>query len=289
MFSTMSPEESIRHNQQLITRFQQEIGIDAFNQAEQKIPLGKGIVLDEWPNLLQFFPSTESGWELEDDSIYFDTGGIVERDWTFDKEDDARVSVWVFVSTGNEPKELLSRLAQFGIMTSKLNAYKLGPKDLGNISITTNAETLYVDDIFWVNHNVLVKISRRESSVDVLTIAHSFNTYLNQHIASNISNYAPKIDKIEISPTDAKINEPIWLKLEPVSKSDIPYLLGPELESTKDNNLDIQSQDTLAIQLKIAKPGEFEIPMWVGDKRTLLSSRIVARVTVLPDNESNNH
>jgi hypothetical protein len=281
MFPSMNTEESNLHNQQLITRFQQEIGIDAFRQAEHTIPVDKGIVMDEWPNMLQFFPSTDTGWILEDESVYLDTSGIMERDITYDKGEVSRVAIWIFVSSGHSPKVLLSRLAQFGIMTSMLNAYKLGPNDLGNISVITNAESAYIDEVFWVNHNILIKISRRESNIDILGIAYSLNEFLNKHIKTDIPNFTPSIDHIEISPSHVAVSEPVWIKLHPATDSDIPHLIGPELEDTKDGTLDVQAQDTLAIQLKIDTPGRFEIPMWVGDKRTLLSSRIIAHIEVL--------
>ena len=276
-------------NQQLIERFQQEIGIDAFNRAKREISPDTGVVLTKWPNMMRFFPATETGWILEDDSTYFEPNGIMERDWTFDKDDNSRITVWVFVSNGSTPDDLLSMLAQFGVMTSKLNAYKLGPADLGNISIMTNDEEPYIDDVFWVNQNVLIKISRRESTADVLTIAYSINNFLNQNISSDISTKGPRITNIAISPHKPKVNETISLKLHTASESDALHLLGPGLENTDEEIFDIQEQNKLTIKLKITKAGTYEIPMWVADKLTLLSTRIVTQITVLPQDKSNDH
>ena len=213
----------------------------------------------------------------------------MEQEWILENDNDSHINVDIDFATNVPVEKLFFNLAAKGILSSKIRAYKLGPIDLGNLSITSNrTNPADIHSVFWVNHNVVVKLFSAAKDVNLISMAYTLDKYLNQHVTKNPYDKAPEIHNIEITPDKILVNEPFWIKFHPETKQDAKYLMGPELEDTQDGTFDIQGQDTLAIKLKITNPGDFVIPMWVGDKRTLLSSRVVARIKVLPNDDETN-
>jgi hypothetical protein len=213
----------------------------------------------------------------------------MEQQWVLENDMGSQLNVDIAVSTNLPANKIISSLAARGILSSKRRAYKLGPDDLGNLAIMTNtANPDNIHTVFWVNHNVIVKLHCTGKITKLLHTAYAIDEYLTQDIIKNPYDKVPKFQEIEISADKITVDQPFWIKFHPESESDMEYLIGPKLQGTQDGAIDKQGQDTLAIQIKISKPGEFEIPMWIGDKRTLLSSRVVARVTVKPEDEVSN-
>lgn len=288
MNNSLSDAEYKRRVEQRVNKFKHEIGIGAFQFAENSLPLDKGIILPAPRNMLEILPLVKQDWYQKKDTIYLGKGGWMEQKWVLDRDDDTQLSISINVATNVPAKNLIFDLAAIGMLATMPDAFKLGPADLGNLSIISNTPNPDdVDTVFWVNHNIIIKMFSVATDIDLMSIAYALDRYLNQHVVKSPYEKAPKFSDIEIAPDKIFVSQPFWTKLHPEAELEAEYIMGPELEDTHDGTFDIQGQDSLAIKLKITKPGDFEIPMWVGDKRTLLSSCVVAHVKVLPDDEPN--
>ena len=106
--------------------------------------------------------------------------------------------------------------------------------------------------------------------------------YLTQHLVPKVSAHLPVIEKITVTPREPRVNESFWIELKPSAKFDPKHLMM-KMESSANAYVDRREQKGLSWRIGVKHSGEVEIPFWVADKKTLLSTRVVVKVKVLPE------
>lgn len=265
---------------QQFEKFKSRLGVQIFDQAAGSIDPTKGVFV-EWPeNPLVFLPGGHKGWSVVGDATYPEGTGMVERDWTL-KKADLRIRLRVFVSSTG-PKPALDQLLGLGITSNMPDPYRLGPKDIGQISATDNALTpALISSVFWVNHNVCVDLDNDDNSIDTLALARRIDQFLNQHLVSKVADHRSVIEKVMVTPREPRVGESFWIELQPSAKFDPKHLLM-ELESSAEPYVDQREEKGFAWRIAVKHPGLVDIPFWIADKKTLLSTRVLTKVNVLP-------
>ena len=70
MNNSLSDAEYKRRVEQRVNKFKHEIGIGAFQSAENSLPLDKGIILPAPRNMLEILPLVKQDWYQKKDTIY---------------------------------------------------------------------------------------------------------------------------------------------------------------------------------------------------------------------------
>jgi len=255
----------------------QKIGYDKLLMAANA---KRGVVVN-WPDPRSFLPQAEQDWALVSDKAQFtDAAGLVERQIRFEKGE-ARLAVQLFVSSlGTEP--VLRRLLDTMLATSARDPFKLGPADIGQLCLVLPAAS---PSVLVINHNVFLRLRVDDYNLDIVAIARAMTKFMNDHLAPVVADHVPNFGKPIIKPSHPLINEPFRIDIALPQAIDPEQLLWALSYAVDYDVVDQRAVGARHLILTVNRPGIADIPLWLADRSTLLSSESRIRVDVQPENK----
>jgi hypothetical protein len=254
--------ESAVQGQDEIKRFIQ------FERLLATIDANAGVAV-AWPDLRQFFPPDERGWELYKEQVDFaEVPGLVERLSLF-RNGDAQITVDLFVSSRG-PRPALERLVDVMAATSiGYRRFQPGPADIGQLCLVLpvpNPTVLVID------RNVFVRIRRTNHTMDLIPVARALAKFMDEHVVPALVARTPVMAGVSVSPETPGVHESARVALQlptEFAAADLMWSLSPQLDR---DVVDVREQGADHAEVRIGRAGRIELPIWLADRRTLLSS-----------------
>ncbi len=232
-----------------------------------------------WPDLRQFFPPDEGGWELYREQVDFtEVPGLVERLSMF-RNGDAQITVDIFVSSRG-PRPAVERLVDVMAATSMgYQHFQRGPAGIGQLCLVLplpNPTVLVID------RNVFVRIRRTNHTMDVVPVARALAKYMDEHAVPSLVALTPAVAGVTVSPEVPRVHESVslaWRLPVEFAAGDLMWSLSPEVDR---DVVEVRDQGADHAEVRIASPGRIELPIWLADRRTLLSSETRIAIDVKP-------
>lgn len=258
-----------------LKKFKSLIG---FEQTPRIGDSDKGVVLD-WPSPREWGQLKEGAWQIEGDTIRIHKGAV-DRNWNLSMDEES-ISIEVFVSSAG-PDLARQHLLEIASNTTMMEIpFTKGPEDLGHLAIQEiDPQPQY---FVWTFYNLCFKIMQDNNTTDVLNLARWIQKHVDGYVKDNISQYRPKITKVELSSKQISVGETVTVQVQPAATEDTERLLV-ELANASDH-LDCTLQEDLSLCFEGLKPGKAEIHLILADKKNLLSTSAVVSVEVLGSKE----
>lgn len=262
-----------------IDRLEQEIRQSiGYDRLVSSIDATGGVAL-AWPDLRQSFAQNERGWTLEADQVEF-TGqpGLVARTYVF-RKGEGQLDIDVFVSSRG-PAPALRRLVDTLAATSiGYRRYQPGPADIGQLCLVlplTNPTVLVI------NHNVYLSLRLSDGSMDIVALARELTKLMDAHRVPVLAVKAPAFAALSAAPSTARVGESVKIAVglpTAFAADQLLWSLSYEIEA---GVVDERGRGTDYLELRIMQPGRIEVPLWLADRRTLLSSESRVGIDVRP-------
>jgi hypothetical protein len=252
----------------------QKIG---FDNLLNSIDANRGIVAN-WLDFHAFLPPEEKGWTAIHDEVDFtELAGLVEHQILFNKGE-SQLEIQVFVSS-HGPRAALQRLIDTMLATSMWpDPYQPGPADIGQLCLllpTANPTVLVI------NYNVYLVISVYDYNMDIVTLARTITKYMNEHL-SPLADHAPRFAATKVDPSHPRVGAAFNIDVTLPPAIDPNRILW-KLSSAIDSDIIDQREITQnRLVLTVSKNGAIEIPLWIADRNTLLSSETRVRIDIQP-------
>ncbi|MEP7124242.1 MAG: hypothetical protein ABJE95_25165 [Byssovorax sp.] len=197
--------------------------------------------------------------------------------WSTTRSPNARLLVNVYVSSTG-PAIARARLIKSTTETMLSDVPDVaGPADLGDASAFFDGPPSFAR-IAWVFQNVCVTVSKQDDTdSNVLTIAHAMQTALAQHVVDPLTPAIPKVDRVDLSAAEVRVNEPLTVRIrmggaDPQRRFLVSLSAPPE---------DVRVRDaSLNLQLTADNPGNKALTILIVDASTLLSTTAQATMIV---------
>jgi hypothetical protein len=232
-----------------------------------------------WPDLRQFFPPDERDWESYRDEVNFtDVAGLIERLYMY-RKGAAQITIDVFVSSSG-PQPAVQRLIDTLVSTSiGFRRFERGPTDIGQLCLVLplpNATLLVI------NRNVFVRIRRTNHSMDLVPMARSLTAFMNANVVPAIVGRRPTFAQISLKPESPAVNSSATVSLQlpaDFPAADLMWTTSPDLDT---DVVEKRDQGPDSAELRLRRAGRVEVPLWLADRRTLLSSESRLAIDVRP-------
>jgi len=222
-----------------------------------------------WPDLRQFLPPAERGWEVVRDEVTFtDVPGLMER-LVILRSGEAQLTIDIFVSSRG-PRPALDQLVDTMVATSiGYRKFQKGPADIGQVCFVlpvTNPTLLFV------NRNVFVRLRRDNHSMDLVPVAKALSAFMDANVAPKLAARLPMLAGTSVTPESPAVNASARLALQlpaGIEPAAVMWTLAPEVDR---DVVDTRDQGADFLEFRVTRPGKVAMPVWVADRRTLLSS-----------------
>ncbi len=219
------------------------------------------------------------GAVLVADTPILESPGEASREWIWStpKSPSARLRLNVYVSSTG-PATARNRLIRITTETMRSDVpYVRGPADLGDVSALFSVPPMF-DHVVWVFHNVCLSLEQRDDpGIDVLAVARALQTALAHHVVDPIDDAIPRVDRVEPSATEVRVNELLTVRIR-MQSSDPPRKFLVDLD---DPPTDVRVRDaSLNLQLTADHPGAKALTILIADASTLLSTTVQTTMIV---------
>jgi hypothetical protein len=238
-----------------------------FDRVAASIDANAGVAA-VWPDVRQFLPPA-GGWEVVRDEVTFtDIQGLMER-LVILRSGEAQLTIDIFVSSRG-PRPALDQLVDTMVATSiGYRKFQKGPADLGQVSFVlpvTNPTLLFV------NRNVFVRLRRDNHSIDLVPVAKALSAFMEANVAPKLAARLPVLAATSVTPETPAVNASARLALQlpaGIEPAAVMWTLAPEVDR---DVVDTRDQGADYLEFRVTRPGKVAMPVWVADRRTLLSS-----------------
>lgn len=254
----------------------QKIG---FEKLLSSIDAKRGVAV-HWPELRTFLPAGEQGWVISSDEVNFsESAGLVERTILFEKGA-AQFEMNLFVSSRG-PEPALRRLLDTMLATSLWpDPYTPGPSGIGQLCLLLPVAS---PSVLVINHNVYFALRVDGYSLDLIAIARSMTKFMDEHLVPVVTSQTPKFGNFKIIPEHPLAGTPFRVDLalpQASNPKQLLWMLSREVDYDLVDQREIGAQHII---LKVNRPGTVEIPFWLADRSTLLSSEVRISVDIQPE------
>ena len=197
--------------------------------------------------------------------------------WSTPTSPVARVQIDVYVASAGPElarRRLVSVTTDNMMMTSP---YVRGPADLGEVSATFPGSP-QSGHVVWVFHNICVSLEKDDDpATDLLAIARAVQGALAQHVVEPLDPLVPRVDRVELSATEVRVNELLTVRVRMQGADPPPKFLV----ALYDRPSDVRVRDaSLNLQLTADNPGNKALTILIADASTLLSTSAQATMVV---------
>lgn len=238
----------------------------------------RGVVLD-WPISTLWGQLKNEPWQIRGDTIRV-MPGSVQHSWILNLNEEY-ITVDVFVSsTGQE--SALNFLFEKATNTSLPDIpFEKGPPELGQFAIQRIEAK--PQNYIWTYYNVCFRIKQENQTLDVLTLAQWIQNLAAKHVMDNLSEYKPKIAKVDISSEKIKVGQQVTVSIQPTSGQDTERLLLEFIDVT--DQLNLVSQEDFSFTFTAVKQGPGIVNLALADIKNLLCTPVNATIIVLPSDK----
>lgn len=249
-----------------------------FDRLAASIDAKRGVAV-VWPDLRQFFPEQERDWELVRDQVEFAAvPGLVERLYIF-RKGDAQLTIDLFVSSRG-PQPALKQLVDTMVATSiGYRRYEQGPADIGQLC---RVLPLPNPTVLVIDHNVLLRIRRTQGTFDIVSLARQLTKFIDANVVPSLAEKAPAFAEVSVTPASPAVGASVKIAVRlPAAfpPKELVWAVSSEVDS---DIVDQSEQGSDYAELRITRPGRIEVPLWIADRRTLLSSESRVGIDVRP-------
>jgi hypothetical protein len=205
-------------------------------------------------------------------------GGVAQSIWDWQRGEE-RLSVEVYVSGAGSgvAREKLVDLASR--TTTREIPYDPGPPGLGDLAIQHTDPPF--EEVLWVFHNVCVRVDNQGTGRTVLPMVWRIQAFMEGSVVHRIAKHLPHIDGIQVSSTRVQVGETITIEAHVAPGQHGQHLIT-QIDETGERLLEPTGAEGLSAIFRAVGPGRAFIEINVIDPVTLLSSRLVVFVDVLP-------
>lgn len=222
-----------------------------------------------WPDVRQFLPDGGRGWDVVTDEVNFtDVAGLMER-LVILRNGEGQLTIDIFVSSRG-PRPALDRLVDSLVTTSiGYRRYQKGPADIGQICLVLPVTN---PTLVFVNRNVFVSLTRDDHAIDLVPVAKALSSFMDANVTPKLAGRVPVLAGTSVSPESAAVNATVKVAIEPpatVEPAALMWTLSPVVDR---DVVDTRGRGPDSLDLRLTRAGRVTLPIWVADRRTLLSS-----------------
>jgi hypothetical protein len=197
--------------------------------------------------------------------------------WATSTSPVARLIVQAFVSSAGPA---IARAALVRLTTVNMRPdvpYDRGPADLGDVSAVSTVSPSPTH-IVWVFHNVCMSVlTEKDPGADVTAIARALQSALAQHVADALDAAVPKVEKVELSAPEVRVDEPLTVHVR-MQGADPQRRF---LVALHDRPADVRvRRASLDLEVTADNPGAKALTILIADASTLLSTSAQAKMVV---------